>query len=102
MTDYANCLIDIQEQGEARNTLKEALEILDKNQAESSQLYPTLAQLAQLDYSVGDLSVAEPLFKRALAIEEDKAVMESYAKLLYKQNRAAEADEIYKKIRTLK
>ncbi|MBU6452922.1 MAG: energy transducer TonB [Cyanobacteria bacterium REEB67] len=124
LTDYADCLITIQEQGEGRDKLSEALVILDKNQADEATLYPCLSKLAQLDYSLGDLKTAEPLFIRAIAIKEKetaiaatgataataaaasngvplKSLLETYAKLLYKQNRATEADEIYKKIKTL-
>jgi TonB family protein len=121
LTDYADCLVVIQEQGEGRDRLAEALAILDKNQADEATVYPCLSKLAQLDYSLGDLKTAEPLFTRAIAIKEKdataaspaslaanankgetlKSLLETYAKLLYKQNKAGEADEIYKKIKTL-
>jgi TonB family protein len=115
LIEYAGCLSAIQEQGEAKTKLTEALEILDKTKAADLELYPCLSQLAQLDYSIGDLAGAEPLFKRALEIKdksptptpngtrdpEYKSLLEQYAKLLYKQNRAKEADELYKKIKDM-
>jgi TonB family protein len=115
LVEYAGCLSAIQEQGEAKTKLTEALEILDKSKASDAELYPCLSQLAQLDYSIGDLAGAEPLFKRALEIKdksptaapngardpEYKSLLEQYAKLLYKQNRTKEADELYKKIKDM-
>ena len=113
LIEYAGCLIAIGEQAEAKGKLTEALEILEKNQVEGGDLYGCLSQLAQLDYSIGDLAGAEPLFKKALEIKEKspsptpgkdtdyKNLLESYAKLLYKQNRAKEADELYKKIKDM-
>ncbi|MBS1989284.1 MAG: TonB family protein [Cyanobacteria bacterium SZAS LIN-3] len=112
LMDYAACLQVIQETAEAKARLSQALEIMEQNQASESELYPCLYQLAQLDYSIGDLGSAEPLYKKAIAIKEKsppaagvkdpeyKTMLETYAKLLYKQNRAGEADEIYKKLRS--
>jgi TonB family protein len=111
LMDCAACLVTIQEQKEALVKLSEAYELLDKNKTADLELYPCLSRLAQLKYTTGDLTGAEPLFKRALEIQEKpevtardteyKSLLEMYAKLLYKQNRAPEADEIYKKIKAL-
>ena len=111
LVEYANCLISIQEQSEAKIKLTEALAILQNNKAEADELYPCLSQLAQLDYTIGDYTMAEPLFLKAIGITESlpnaakspdyKSLLETYAKLLYKLNRAQEADAIYKKIKDL-
>ncbi|OPZ90149.1 MAG: hypothetical protein BWY75_00858 [bacterium ADurb.Bin425] len=66
--------------------------------------------LAQTEYSLGNLAEAEPLLKQAIAMKENelnekdqeyKELLNTYARLLYKQNRAKEADEQYKKIKEL-
>jgi TonB family protein len=111
LIQYAGCLIDIQEPADAKTKLTEALAILENNSAAQADLYPCVSQLAQLEYSIGELQGAEPLFKKAMAIKEKapapkadpeyKSLLEQYAKLLYKQNRTGEADEIYKKIRDM-
>lgn len=69
-----------------------------------------LNALAQAEYSLGNLAEAEPLLKQAIAMKETelnekdqeyKDLLNTYAKLLYKQNRTKEAEEQYKKIKEL-
>ena len=111
LVEYANCLISIQEPAEAKIKLTQALAILQNSKAEAPDQYNCLSQLAQLDYTIGDYTSAEPLLQKAMAIVESsagaakypdyKSLLETYAKLLYKLNRVPDADAIYKKIKSL-
>jgi TonB family protein len=81
----------------------------DKKKAQKT-FASALIALAQTEYSLGNLAEAEPLLKQAIAMKENelnekdqeyKELLNTYARLLYKQNRAKEADEQYKKIKEL-
>lgn len=81
----------------------------DKKKAQKT-FASALIALAQTEYSLGNLAEAEPLLKQAIAMKENelnekdpeyKELLNTYARLLYKQNRTKEADEQYKKIKEL-
>jgi TonB family protein len=92
---------------ESKQTEEKRLE--DKKKAQKT-FASALIALAQTEYSLGNLAEAEPLLKQAIAMKENelnekdqeyKELLNTYARLLYKQNRAKEADEQYKKIKEL-
>ncbi len=73
-----------------------------------------LVVVGEMEYSLGNLKEAETLLTRAIAMKEEaikvnpsekdadyKSLLNTYARLLYKQSRQKEADEQYKKIKEL-
>ncbi|MBX9939277.1 MAG: TonB family protein [Candidatus Obscuribacterales bacterium] len=148
LLEYSSQHRQIEEHKEAKDKLKKALEIAEKNlqsfdksettasvtqetkppeskrqdnkQPEDKWLEnkkraqktfsSALIALAQTEYSLGNLAEAEPLLKQAIAMKETelnekdqeyKDLLNTYARLLYKQNRTKEAEEQYKKIKEL-
>lgn len=93
----------------AEEQLKRALQIAEaaNNSAEQAA---TLSQLGSMYYTTSKLQDAEKSLKRATDIyngapPKDNAIfrstLEMYAKVLYKLNRASEADVLYTRIKTL-
>lgn len=96
----------------AGEDLKRALKICqepDNSQAQG-ELAKSLFALGDYQYSLSNFSEAETLIKQAISLKEEtlkekdadyKNMLNTYAKLLFKQNRTKEADEQYKKIKEL-
>lgn len=101
----------------AGEDLKRALKICQDpaNSQASGERAKSLFALGDYQYTLGNLSEAEPLIKEAISLKEEtlkeealkkqdadyKNMLNTYAKLLFKQNRTKEADEQYKKIKEL-
>lgn len=93
----------------AEDRLSRALKLAQDAKANNEQA-KALSELGQLSFALGKNDDAAAKLKQAIELFEGssssdkvayRATLESYAKVLYKQNRAADGDEIYKKIRAL-
>lgn len=96
----------------AGEDLKRALKICQDpaNSQAQGELAKSLFALGDYQYTLGNFGEAEPLMKEAISLKEEtlkekdadyKNMLNTYAKLLFKQNRSKEADEQYKKIKEL-
>ncbi len=88
---------------EAEKLLLAALKEAESFGEQDPRLAASLNNLALLYYNQGKYAQAEPLYQRALAIDEKAlgpehpqvaTVLENYAALLHKLNRDAEADKM--------
>lgn len=93
----------------AEDTLKRAQQIAEAANDQAEQA-AALSQLGSIYYTTSRLPEAEKSLKSAMDIYNAappkdnatyKSTLEMYAKVLYKLNRAGEADVLYAKIRTL-
>ena len=101
--------------GRLEQDLKKALQICQaaytsQGDKAAPELTKTLIALGDYEYTLGNFTEAEELLKKAISLKEDtlkekdaqyKELLNTYAKLLFKQNRTKEADEQYKKIKEL-
>ncbi|MBK9621066.1 MAG: TonB family protein [Cyanobacteriota bacterium erpe_2018_sw_39hr_WHONDRS-SW48-000098_B_bin.30] len=104
----------IEEHKQAEEKLKQGLAISRKvNESAPSprsknELTKSLLTLGEFEYSIANYTDAENLLKEGITLKESasekdddyKEFLNLYAKLLYKQNRAKEADEVYQKIKS--
>lgn len=93
---------------EAEEAYKKALEFGTKKSADSSGTALLMKKLAELYSAEGKNSDAAELLQKALSIQEkgtDKSAyaqtMQSYAKVLYKSGKTAEADALYARLKEL-
>lgn len=99
----ADCCSQLKDFSKAESHYKKAIEI-DEQQSDQKELSLALSGLAAMYANQGKLSDAEPLYARLTKMEnlsssnpgQYKATLEQYAKLLYKLNRVAEANAVYK------
>ena len=113
LREYATQNKIIEEHKQAEAKLKQGLEISRKANetapcAQSrEELIKSLLTLGDFEYSIANYTEAESLLKEGISLKESasqkdddyKELLNLYAKLLYKQNRTKEADEIYQKIK---
>jgi TonB family protein len=106
--ELANCAVELHDYKEAEENYKTALPIVESDTSQAAELHSLLHDYAQMYVTISKLKDAEPLMTRALEIgktssgidaQKQRKVMEDYARLLYKLNRTAEADGIYKQLR---
>lgn len=112
LLQYATQAKIIEEHLDALDKLKLALTISRKNNAagHEADLAQCLSALGETEYNLGHLNEAEPLLKEAIDLKENvlhvrdkelKNLLETYGRLLYKQNRVKEAEEFYKRAREI-
>lgn len=106
LREMARCEADLHQYGEAEKHFQAALASFEKVAEGSPELMSTLSDLGQLCVSTGRLKEGEPLLARAAKLssnfaseQERRQVLEHYARLLYKLNKVAEANEIYKQLK---
>ncbi len=114
LLEYAKQHQSIEEQKQALEKLRRALKICEAAPEKKAELLRCLVVVGEMEYSLGNLKEAETLLTRAIAMKEEaikvnpsekdadyKSLLNTYARLLYKQSRQKEADEQYKKIKEL-
>ncbi|PZM84639.1 MAG: hypothetical protein DKT66_08395 [Candidatus Melainabacteria bacterium] len=106
--ELANCAVELHDYKEAEENYKNALVIVEADASQVAELHSLLHDYGQMYVIIAKLKDAEALMSRALEIgktangidaKKQRNVMEDYARLLYKLNRTAEADGIYKQLR---
>lgn len=106
--ELANCAVELHDYKEAEENYKNALVIVEADASRVAELHSLLHDYGQMYVIIAKLKDAEALMSRALEIgktangidaKKQRNVMEDYARLLYKLNRTAEADGIYKQLR---
>jgi len=106
--ELAKCAVELHDYKEAEAAYSAALSIVEKDAAQAAELQSLLADYAQMYVTTARLKEAEPLLSRACEIgksgnagdmPKQRKIMEEYARLLYKLNRTADADAIYKQLR---
>jgi TonB family protein len=100
--DLANVYKQLQQYEKAESLYKSVValeEKLDDRTAFSKALF----EFANMYYVMGKYVDAEPLYERSVSMQDaqhsDKQVLSEYAKTLYKLNKTAKADDIYKQLR---
>lgn len=108
--ELANCAAELHDYQEAESSYKTALSIVESEPSQSVELYSLLHDFAGMYVMSNRLKDAEPLMSRCMEmgkagngieLQKQRKVMEDYARLLYKLNRAGEAQEIYKQLREM-
>jgi TonB family protein len=109
LNELANAQKQLGHYDEADSNFKRLI-ALEEKVGDKQNLAASLADYGDGYYLRTQYAAAEPLLTRAIALKKelgfsgaaDAAVLEEYAKLLYKLNRAPEADAIYAQIKTLR
>lgn len=108
--ELANCAAELHDYKEAESSYKTALSIVENEPSQSVELYSLLHDFAGMYMMSNSLKEAEPLMSRCMEIgkagngielQTQRKVMEDYARLLYKLNRTAEADALYKQLKEM-
>lgn len=106
--ELAKCAVELHDYQEAEAAYSAALPVVEKDAAQAAELQTLLADFAQMYVTTARLKEAEPLLSRACEIgksgsagdpQKQRKVLEEYARLLYKLNRTADADAIYKQLK---
>mgnify|MGYP002399178730 CR=1 FL=1 len=109
--ELANCAVELHDYKEAEANYKSALPIVESDASQTTELHSLLHDYAQMYVTTARLKEAEPLMNRALELgktasgietTKQRKVMEDYARLLYKLNRTAEADGLYKQLKEMR
>ncbi len=113
LREYAIQFKIVEEHKQAEAKLKEALALSRKanesapSERSKSELTKSLLTLGEFEYSIGNHTEAETLLKEGISLKEGasqkdddyKELLNIYAKLLYKQNRTKDAEQVYEKIK---
>jgi len=106
--ELGNCAVELHDYKEAESAYREALSVVESKPDQQGELQLLLADYAQMYAATARLKEAEPLLSRACELaskaaggdaQRQRKIMEDYARLLYKLNKTAEADAIYKQLR---
>lgn len=109
MVNYADCQKILEEHQAALATLKDAL-TLSRQANSPAILEQALGAAGQEEYSLGKTEEAYNDIKEAVEIRENtlnlkdkrlKDLLETMGRLLYKQNRSAEADQYYARAKSI-
>jgi tetratricopeptide (TPR) repeat protein len=102
--DLANARKQLQQYDKAESLYKSAMTLGEKSENHES-VANALFDFANMYYVMGKYVEAEPLYERALSLQNgqraNKLVLTEYAKTLYKLNKTSKADDIYKQLRGL-
>lgn len=102
--DLANTRKQLQQYDQAEGLYKSAIALEDKVDNQVARLNALFA-FANLYYVMGKYVEAEPLYERAMSLQDaqhpNKELLSEYAKALYKLNKPSKADDIYKQLRGL-
>jgi len=109
--ELANCAVELHDYKEAESNYNVALPIIESDTTQLAELQSLLHDYAQMYVITARLKDAEPLMIRAVEIgktgsgidmQQRRKTLEDYARLLYKLNRTAEADGLYKQLKDLR
>ncbi|MBX9952183.1 MAG: TonB family protein [Candidatus Obscuribacterales bacterium] len=109
--ELANCAVELHDYKEAESNYKMALPTVENDATQLAELQSLLHDFAQMYAITARLKEAEPLMSRAVEIgktgsgidiQQQRKAMEDYARLLYKLNRTAEADGLYKQLKEMR
>ena len=110
LQEMATCDKELKNYTEAESLYQKAIAIEEKTPGHKRELARSLYELGAMYSQCNKLSEAEPVLKRAVDIEENELkssdpesvnILKAYASLLYKLNRADDANKIYQRLQTI-
>jgi TonB family protein len=111
LEEMATCNRELKNYTEAESLYQKAIAIEEKTKGHERELARGLYELGGMYSQCNKLNEAEPVLKRAVDIEDNQLnsndpesanILKAYASLLYKLNRADDANKIYQRLQAMK
>jgi tetratricopeptide (TPR) repeat protein len=106
MLELANAYKQLQQWEKAEGMYK-ALVAIEEKSPDQKGLVSALFEYGNMYFTMGKYVDAEPLLERSVSLQNgidaqhvNKQMLTEYAKTLYKLNKVAQADEVYKQLRS--